>query len=710
MNISYFIKYLLVKKWIIIIPTFVAIAATWLLSLRQSKTYTSTAELSTGYMEINPLADNRFPNNTVLFNNVLQTLQSKQILDQVAYRLLLHDLSTANPYRLPPDLTQSQQLQKGFPGGKEGLILYLTNKADSFYVLNMALATDRKIGEIIGIYGYSTDNLLSKITVKRIQESDFIDITVTTENPALSAVIANHVCQSFLELYQTRIYQSSTVSLDTLRTIMDAKKQLLDNKLQLLQGQTDFSGLNNTEFLATLQSQLTQQRTNLIQAQASLDNDNQQLTIAAKRGSGLAGNEEIITLRTNIDNLYSKYVSGGSSDIALLDQINKLRTEYQQKLNLIGNNNAGIPMNDLLQQKNADQIKVNVATQTINELQHKINQLSGSVESPSKAAIAEQLKNEIDVARQEYTNANTTYNSALNRNIFPGNNFRQSLIASPSLAPDQSQRLKIVGLAGIGILFLIIFSLLFIEFVDPSVKTPSFLKQSINIPLLASLQHFNIKRITIEDLFSSDGSASPMARKFKEQIKQLRYEIEKSQKKIFLVTGYLSSAGTTTLTKALSNSLTLNNRSVLLIDANFKNNTLTKYYNANPTLESISPAKDSNIGDLVTSTENKNIQIIGCRSGGYTPSEVLPQRNVFTRLKENIGDYDYVFIDTASLSQGSDSKELLQYVDAVIILFAADQPIKDDAINFVEFLKNNDNNPLLLGMVLNRINSYNMEI
>lgn len=714
MNITYLIKYLWKKKWIILLPTLAAVVAAWFFSIHESRTYTSVAELSTGYMEINPLSDNQYPNNTVLFNNVIQTLQSNQVLDQVAYTLLLHDLPGNSLYSRLSNPERSVQLIKSYPGGKDGLMVSLNNKADSFYVLNLAKPDDRKIAELAGLYGYSPESLMKNVDIKRVEGSDFIDITVRTGNPELSAVIANSICRAFLGFYQAKKGLASTSSLDTLKNLMDAKKLILDNKLKLLQGETDYEGLGNQGLLATLQSQLTQQRTNLIQAQASLDNDNQQIAAAQQKGGGIANNEDIIVLRTKIDNLYSQYVNGGSTDQGLLGQINRLRDEYQQRLNAVSNTASGVSMSDLLKQKMTDQTQVNVANQTIRELQDKIKELTGSVQSAaSKAAMTQQLQNEIEVARQDYTSANTLYNSALNRNIFPGNNFKQSLIASPSLNPDPSKKIKILGLTGAGVFFVLVFLLLFIEFIDTSIKAPSFLKDSIPFPLLANLERIGLKKLPVEGIFSANGSLPERKYGFREQVKQLRFEVEHSGKRIFLIAGYHAGSGRTTLIRALAASLSLNKKKVLLADANFQHNSLTAQFNAATFLESFDAVgKDEilkkRLAEITTATDNENVFMIGCEKGSHTPEEILPRPNLFTFLKTEQTDYDYVLIDCAALSKGPDCKELLQYTDAVILVFAADQVMSEGDKKFVSFLK--ERQVQTLGMVLNRINSYSLDL
>lgn len=715
MNISYFFKYLWRRKWLVIIPSVAAVALAWFFTRNTAPSYYSSAELSTGYMELNPLnSGGRSPNNTVLFNNVIQTLQSKHILDHITYRLLLHDLGSEVPFRpVAGEDGNTKALLAKFPGGREGLVTALTHKADSFAVLNLADANDRIIQRLADEYGYSSDALLGNTLITRIEGSDFIYISATTENADLSAFIANGICRAFLDYYQGVQGLSSASSLDTLKNIMDTKKQLLDNKLALLQGNNDPTLSNSMGLIGSLQGQLTQQKNNLIAAQVALGNVEKQITDNSAKGGSVANNEDIISLRNNIDNLYARYVNDGLKDANLLDQINKLRGELQQKLSAAGNTLGGVSMSDLLKEKMDLEVKVNVAKQTMADLQDKLNSLNGMVQSSaSREGVIGGIQNEIEAARQDYLNASKLYNDALNMNLFAGNDFKQTLIASPALYPNPSEKMKIIAFAGVGVFFVLLFLLLFLDFIDPHIKTPSFLKANIPFPLLATLRRIAMNKNPVTHIFQAGGDLPEAQRHFREQVKQLRYEAEHSGKRIFLITGYQSGAGRTTLVQALAAGLSLTNNQVLLIDVNFRHNTLTQIYQAKGSVQQFQgTGETSGLRDRIlkaaTATGDKNVWVVGCEPGDYTPDEILPEANIFTALKKNQAGFDYILIDSAALSQGPDSKELLKYADAVILLFAADQVLTEEDRKWAESLKGQGQ---VLGAVLNKASADNANL
>ena len=712
MNVEYFLKYLLRRKWIIVLPTLVATAVAWFFLRNETKTFTSVAEISTGYFDVNPINNRSNPNNSILFNNVIQTLKSNKVLDEVTYSLLLHDLNSTAPFRHTKGNTNINQLLNVFPGGRKGFIEALNNKMTSFKELDLSDKNDRTIRKIADIYGYSSTFILGNMAdIRRIDGSDFIDITTTTENPFLSAFISNAICKTFLGFYQNKKSQASETSLDSLKTLVATKKLALENALKLLPGTTDLT--NSVSMISDLQTQLTQQKLNLTKAQVALESVNNQINTTSKHG-GLANNEDIIALRSNLDNLIAQYTNGGSNSPELADKITRARNQLQQKLSEAGGNPSSNSIGDLLKQKTDLTIQMQVAQKTINDLKNKLNELGRAASSSTSGqSIVQGIQNEIDIARQGYTQANDLLNQALNYTMFPGNNFTQTLTASPPLYPNPSKKIKKIAFVAVGTFFALIFILLFFEFIDASIKAPSYLKANIPLPLLANLKQLGTITAPVEDIFRATAAISEPQKSFREQIKQLRFEVENSEQKSFLITGYHPGSGKSTIAQALAGSFSIKNNRILLVDSNFHNNTISQRYHAGDVLENLelkgnSEVTNKQIIESLTRSGDDELYILGCGIGDHTPDEILPKNNVLAYLKHNNDLFDYVLIDGASLSVGPDSKELLKYVDAVILVYAADQPLTEEDRKLLNFLQKQKVN--ILGTVLNRINKDNMAI
>jgi Mrp family chromosome partitioning ATPase len=200
---------------------------------------------------------------------------------------------------------------------------------------------------------------------------------------------------------------------------------------------------------------------------------------------------------------------------------------------------------------------------------------------------------------------------------------------------------------------------------------------------------------------------------FRESIRKLRYEIETSGKQIFLFTSTKKGQGKTTLIQALSYSLSMSRKKILIIDTNFSNNDLTVQLQADPVLEKIS--NDTNSKSLIEKIRffSKNIGsemgevfVIGSEGGDYTPSEVLPRENLLSYLHHLVNEFDYIFLEGPPLNDFSDSKELIQYVDGIVAVFSAVHVIKQIDKESIRFLK--DLNGKFTGSVLNMIDLENI--
>jgi len=712
MSTSSILTFLAQKKWVILIPTVCSILLAWALSRQIAPEYTSVAELSTGYMDASLQPSGaRSTNNTVLFNNVIQTMQSNQVLDLICYNILINRLDKIDSLKADKKEQLSNQVAK-YPGGKKGLISAINSKLSAFQSLDLSKSEDKIIYEIASTQGCAPNQLLNSIEIKRIEGSDFITISSTTNDATLSALISNQLCKGFLALYQNNQGKAVTTSLDTLKSIVDDKKQILDNKLQLLNTSDGLPITSSLGMIEMLQQQMAQQKANLIAAQVALDNTTKQLQ-TTNVDAGLSNNQVIISLRAKIDNLWEKYVDEGSRDQGLLNQINTLRSSLQERLTELNGNTSGETVATLQKQKINQEVQVKAASQTLADIQAKLNQATAQVSSAnSQQGLVQGIQNDIDVARTDYINANTAYTEAKNRNIFPGNTFNQVLIASPALKPNPSKRSSIIGFSGAGIFCLVIFTLLFIEFINPSIKTSSFLKENTQLPILTSVTDLKLNHQDIKSIFSLNTKLPRLEKLYSDEIKQLRFAIQNSPAQIILACSSHPVSGKSSLLLSLAYSLVLNKKRTLIVDANFQNNTISTLYNATPTLESFTYNPD-NPTDAITSAkkaipqfEDGAVSIVACKPSEHTPNEILPKDNILQLLNSNLLDYDYILIDCPALNLGPTCKELLKYAKATLLVFSADQVYTNQDRDFIRFLKQSD--ITILGCVLNKVKPYNL--
>jgi len=229
----------------------------------------------------------------------------------------------------------------------------------------------------------------------------------------------------------------------------------------------------------------------------------------------------------------------------------------------------------------------------------------------------------------------------------------------------------------------------------------------------------NLKKKSLEDIVANRADSEDTHEKkrhnvFRESIRKLRYEIESSGKKIFLFTSTKKGQGKTTLIQALSYSMSLSKKKILIIDTNFCNNDLTVQLNADPVLEKFVPFT-SDKAALIKQIKNASkdigvgtVYVMGSEGGDYTPSEILPRENILHHLHELTSEFDYIFLEGPPLNDFSDSKELAQYVDGVIAVFSATYIIKQIDKESISFFK--ELNGKFSGSILNMVDLKNVNV
>jgi Mrp family chromosome partitioning ATPase len=328
----------------------------------------------------------------------------------------------------------------------------------------------------------------------------------------------------------------------------------------------------------------------------------------------------------------------------------------------------------------------------------------------------QRLQNEVDRLNIEYQTLVARSQSAQDVNVAPDINFKQTLIGQPAIKPEPGKRKMIIILSTLASFIVSTLSILILDFLDNSLRTPTIFKRNVKLPLLASLNKLNLENRSLTDILNtSKNNTTPVSKSeevFIENIRKLRFELESRNKKIILFTSTKAQQGKTTIIQALSSSLSLTNKKVLLVDTNFANNTLTETYNAKPVLDTYSASTDKNVLDKFWNITNKtnipNTDIVGCNKGQFTPNEILPKNNLLTQLDVLKSEYDYIFLEGADLNTHADSKELSIFADGLIVVFSANSTIGQLDKESIQFIKQNENK--LIGAILNQVDLENLEL
>jgi polysaccharide biosynthesis transport protein len=728
MDFSYLFRILMKRKWIILSATLVAVACAYLLTLNQPNKFRSTAQVATGYTTYDPVRLNENADNSqqeTKFNNVIVTFTSPAVINLLSYTLILHDLR-----QTPFTVLNEKDGQQAFQSiSKEAAIRAFQNKLDSMQMLSPSSEEDKKLLNLLAFYGYDYATITKNLSLGRYQRSDYLNISYVSENPSLSAFIVNNAYDQFIRYYGTNRDKTFSQSADTLKKIMEKKKQVLDEKNRILQqagiGSSDARSSSDINIISNLESQLSSERAKLATLQSDLRKVNQRLYNLDNKpaDNNSTVNDEIIQLRKARDAAYNDYLR--TNDQADYRKYQTLYDTYQQKVLSLRSTSSSTkdPIADKveLQASKSDiEIDIQSTSSFISSLEGKVSSLKSNISSSgSNNAAIESLRQDADMASKEYLEAQYKYNTASDLGGLSIVNFRLAIPGQPALAPEPSKRMLIIALAAFAALFTTIAIIILLTYLDSSVRTPLIFSKNVNLRLISLVNFMNLRNRTIKDVIantytSTDSEETNRNNTFRESLRKLRYEIETSGKKIFLFTSTKKAQGKTTIIQALAYSMSLSKKRVLIIDTNFCNPDLTVQLDAEPILEKIIPQNfdDRNLVEEIKKHSKDlgigSIYAIGSAGGDYTPSEILPRENLLHHLQTLTTYFDYIFLEGPPLNDFSDSKELVQYVEGVIAVFSAQDVIKQIDRQSISFFK--ELNGKFSGSILNMVDMKNVNV
>ena len=199
--------------------------------------------------------------------------------------------------------------------------------------------------------------------------------------------------------------------------------------------------------------------------------------------------------------------------------------------------------------------------------------------------------------------------------------------------------------------------------------------------------------------------------------------------KVLLFTSPKKRDGKTFVMFSLAYVLSLLDKRVLILDTNFKNNSLSQILGRGQSDLKVLDTKKhkllvssqetdkkmeaefehENSYDLINPTKYKNIYIVGNSGGGSeSPAEILSGRD-FTNLVSILADsFDYVLMEGASLNDYSDTKELVRYADKVVAVFSAETSIRQLDREAIQYFKSLGKK--FGGCVLNRVDTKDLKL
>jgi uncharacterized protein involved in exopolysaccharide biosynthesis/Mrp family chromosome partitioning ATPase len=724
MDFINFIKVLKRRKLLLIIVPVIAVVIAFFLTKNIPEVYKSQAQIATGITQENKISISEgdkggfsFDNVQVKFSNLIEIIKSKQVMDLVGYKLMIHDLTDPAPFskksKLLPTLNQQAKNH-----AREILQVHL----DSMKSLDFQDADERGMIDLVESSGYDEVNLLKKLKVERLGSSDFIQVAYESENPYLSALVVNTVVEIFLKYYDTSSSQRSDASVAYYTQLAEQKKKELDEKVNALKVYKQQNGVINIyEQTKSLVNQISD-------LELARESENKRITSSSKAVKDIdnrfsdkekkyleAGNtpysKSIANMKQRITDYSNYLISKGYPPQVINDSLKSLKSNLDTEIRKGADDylyNPDVPKQELVTKRIDYELDLVVAKYSVESMDKELARLRQIVISfaPIEASISA-LEREISVAADVYLLVLNKLNLARIDNA-AGGVLKQVEFGIPG-PPEPSKKILLIIMAGFISLILCIVVIFVLEYLDVTIKTPKQFVKFTGLNLLGFLNLLEEGKIDLNSIFSeTETRFDSKAETFKELLRIIRYELAQrmGESKSLLITSTRSGEGKSLIISCLAYSFAITGKRILILDTNFKSNILTKMFKAEGNLESYLRGELS-LQNSLTATSVSNIDIIGCKGGMYSLNEVAPSDLISKKISEVKQNYDYIFLEGTSLNRYSDSKELMTYVDKFSLVFSALNNVDEADKNSIDFVKKI--NEKFVGALLNKVTIHNLE-
>ena len=735
------------------IPILTVVASYFLIS-EMGDRYRSTAQIATGFTTDDAVKLNETPATpfdvSTNFTNVIESMNSVPVLSLVSYRLVIHDLEDKKPFRVFDDskekdiIIDETSLTKALGLFKE--------KLKNIKTLNLFDTQDQMLFAILKGYGYDVETISKDLKIARLENSDFISVDFVSENPFLSALTVNAACQEFIRYNKTLKTDRSSESIDFLKTIVDEKKKILDEKTAALNQfrvnndvfSHDAATKNKIALITDYELNRDREANTINRLEFSIRKLEGVMDVKSKnlgkanRQETLLVNERILEIRRKINELMS---SNSDSNKGRLSQLrDELQLETSRLDALSANEKAEQEFREMEKERDDLKMDLQIARNNLSSIDQSLRKLKSDVAgAASKDVSTTDLDREVQLATTEYINAQDKYNAAKNKSLVIGSSMRQILEGQPSYEPESSQAALIMGVSGAGGFLLALLGVVAFELMDNSIRVASRLEKFTGLATIGSVNLLKEKDFNLREVFN-DRSSNKEYEMFSHFLRKLRYEVQSSNSKVFLITSTQVKTGKSFLIVSLSYALSLVHAKVLIIDTNFRHNSLTKALlprmdsrkllkkgiideeddddlmleerNSNTHEDDTDEVEDQMPATLATGqrdlarnlinrTKFPGVDIIGNVGANDSPSEIMAGRDFHEMIRSLSERYDCVLMEGPALNDYSDSKELIDYADKVIPVFAADASINHHDRESIKYFKSI--NGKLMGSVLNKV-------
>lgn len=716
MELSQFLRLLYRNKWpLILIPLITTVCVFFL--VKDANVYRSRARLSTGIVDrtdalinfMNHIQESKVNQD---FSNLIEMMTMKKMINQVSYRLMLHDMNDTKPFRnkssVLEDLTEEEKA-KAFG--------VLTEKYNQKAELILSDEFQKKLTKLLKSMKYDEESIRKSLIVYRVNNSDFIDMQFESENPMLSAFVLTNLSNEFISFHSENLSATKKEAIAMLDSMMRQKQDTLRKKMQSLQSYKVKNGvldINNQattiiQQIAEFEAKRQEAQRNIHAYSGALANINSKFDSKDRQyieSSLTALNQDISTTRTRLNALNDEYIKN-NFDPKYKQRIDSVQSVLTSQINKTNDSYTSSPLNkkqDLVEQKLNFEVNLDMAKNSVGSLSSELNRLNGKLYSlvPDQATI-KTLQDDIDIYTKEFVELSNKYNAA---------NLEANFISKVRLVEpaeqgvlQPSKKLLIVGFSGV-IAFALCTVLLFVIFYfDRSIVDAKALANVTGQPVIGSLFLLPAYPVNIEKSWKQKSDV-PEWEEFKNQLRAIRFEIDNDLKsaKVVGVTSFHEGEGKTFFAINLAYAYTMMNKRVLLIDGNFSNSSISEKMPENHSLEDYLCSGPT---ELLYPNPGDRLVVLGNEGGDASILEVNTEAAIQHKLDLLKNEFDVIIIEIPSLDTHNRAKEWVDFTDKLATVFTAGKSVRAPEKEHIAYL--NSLGTKMSGWVLNKVKASKLK-
>ena len=477
-----------------------------------------------------------------------------------------------------------------------------------------------------------------QIKVKQNQDTQIIELSVEDHDPQHSADIANTLVQVLIE--QNNSLQSGRY----LTTEESLRAQIGQVEAQINQIQADLDQISTQSF----QDQLTQTEAQIKPLQDEVS----------------ALQQEIAALERPLNTQFERTQIAEKQ--ARIDQIKPLLDLYQQ-----------IYSNLVVLGKPVD----------------------AAAENGSRLT---QLQSMLELYQQLYINLLSSLETIRLARLQNTPNIVQIEAATVPGGPVRPRPLMSAALGGMIGLMLAAGSVLLIEYLDDTLKTPEDVERVLGVPVMGFIADMRVSRKRAEDIYIIRQPHSPVAEAFRTLRTNLEFASMEKPIHTLLITSTAPSEGKTTIAANLAAIYSQNKSSVVLLDADLRRPHVHRMFGmANRKgLSNLFTSRDRIVNVGRVRKDLPNLMIVTSGSMPENPAELLGSTRMAQVLNEISSHVDVAIIDTPP-SLVADAQILAARVDAVLFVIQPGVTRANMAKASLESFRRSG--ARIVGVVMNRI-------